>query len=98
MLTLAQFSNEEILPFIGQGNPSRTFITPSGIYDVRMRGTRLECLKRSQVCVWCRRTGSVWLLQSHERGLAKVQTLCFLEECPWCSLHPQPQPTTNRSA
>lgn len=92
MITLARYVNEDILPYIGNGNPKdKTFILPSGVYDVKMRGTRLECFKRSQSCVWCRMTGTVWLLQKHERGIPKVQTFCFLEECPWCALHPQPK-------
>ena len=92
MLTLGRYTNEEILPYLGKDNPrERTFVLPTGIYDVKMRGTRLECLKRSQKCVWCRRTGTVWLLQKHERGIPKMQTFCFIENCPWCALHPRPK-------
>lgn len=89
MITLAEYSVDEILPFIGAGKPSKAFVTGHGTFKVRMSGTRLECFRRNLQCVWCRRTGNVFLLQSHQKGLPKNMTLCFIENCPWCALHPR---------
>lgn len=100
MITLATFSNDDVLPFIGSGKPPRVYPTNEGPLSVNMRGARLECLKRNQTCIWCRNTGDIWCLQRHENGGRRfgedrhIKINCFLKDCPWCDLHPQP----NRSS
>ena len=97
MFVLADYPAEEILPRIGLGKLKETFETPFGIYDVKMSSSRLECLKRNQSCVWCGKTGTFFRLEvSKPRGFDneaavrthKSMTACYIEKCPWCSLHP----------
>lgn len=90
MRTFGRYSLEEILPFIGRGHPKLWLHTPTGSYLVKTGSPRLECLKRNQTCVWCKRKGTIFLLQSETLGPPKVSINCFIEECPWCSLHPRP--------
>ena len=52
MITLATFSNQEVLPYIGSGLPPKSYTTNDGTFRIKMNGARLECLKRSQTCVW----------------------------------------------
>jgi HNH endonuclease len=66
LTTLAQFSVEEILPILGLGK-DKAHIRLSGgeEFDIKVGTPRLECLRRNQECVWCRRAGNVFLLQRH---------------------------------
>ena len=85
MMTIASYSYEELLPFVGMNMPSKTFTTNEGSYKVHMSGVRMECLKRNHSCVWCHREGNVWLLQAGKRGAPKIKMNCFRENCPWCA-------------
>lgn len=89
MRTIASYSNEEILPYIGLGFTNKKFVTSEGIFKVKMGGVRLECLKRNQVCVWCRRAGNIWKLERHQHGYSRLKIFCFLDDCPWCAMHPR---------
>ena len=59
MITLARFHYEYLLPHVGL-NADRFKIYG---YSIKVSGSRMECLKRSPVCVNCNRVGKVWLLQ-----------------------------------
>lgn len=87
MITIARYKLEEILPHIGLGKPKLTLETSQGTYKVKATGTRLECLRRSQKCVRCRRSGSIWQLEASVQNPPKVATNCFVDECHWCALH-----------
>jgi 5-methylcytosine-specific restriction endonuclease McrA len=64
--TLAQYPVEHILPMIQQGSHKQPLALPDGeVHLVRVNTPRLLCLKNSQSCAWCQRTGSVFLLQRH---------------------------------
>jgi 5-methylcytosine-specific restriction endonuclease McrA len=86
MITLARFKNKEILPQIGLGMPKLTLATDNGTFKVKASSNRLECLKRSQQCVRCRRSGTIWLLQVSVQRAPRVPLNCFIEDCPWCAL------------
>lgn len=89
MITIAKYSVEALLPFVGYGQPKKLFVTDYGDYMVKMSSPRLECLKRRQKCVSCSITGNVWMLQAHVLGTRKIGHNCFIEQdCPWCSLRP----------
>jgi 5-methylcytosine-specific restriction endonuclease McrA len=88
MITLAKFSMGEILPLLGQGNPKAKLLTDHGEYFVKTGSPRLECLKRNQSCVCCGLAGIRWYLQTSRLGIPKKQTVCFIEECPWCQCRP----------
>src|SRR4051812_17709542 len=79
MITLAQYSLNEILPHLG--SPT---IKLHG-YNVNGNSVRLRCLKRSQACVWCKRTGNIFLLQTHSAGTKNKSIHCYIDDCPWCN-------------
>jgi 5-methylcytosine-specific restriction endonuclease McrA len=90
MNRIAQFPLEYILPRVGLGMPKLTLETPQGTFRVKTSSNRLECLKRNQKCVRCRRTGNVWILENSIRNAPRVGLNCFIADCPWCSmLRPQ---------
>lgn len=64
------------------------FLLPveDGFCWVKASSSRLECLKRNQACVWCKRKGNIFLLQQHVPGPPRVGLNCFVEDCPWCAL------------
>jgi len=82
--TLASYTVEEILPFIGEGCPKKRLTTPSGDYMVKMASSRLECFKRNQTCVTCKITGNIFLLQTHNHNPPRVKINCHLIHCEWC--------------
>lgn len=88
MITLAQYSMDQILPFIGFDQKRLRLETADDVYMVKTGSTRLECLKRSQQCVRCKCNGTIWLLQSHVVNPPRVLMNCFIDNCPWCSLRP----------
>lgn len=66
LTTLAQYSVEEIVPLLGTERDKVPFTLPNGeTYRIKVGTARLECLRRNQNCVWCRRQGNVFLLQRH---------------------------------
>jgi 5-methylcytosine-specific restriction endonuclease McrA len=98
MITLGEFSNAQILPFIGKGFPKKTFYTDEGPVKVNMSSNRLECLRRSQECAFCHKQGNIWLLQKSITNPPRVRTSCFIDECPWCSLRADQNWTSKWSA
>jgi len=67
--TLARYHVEEVLPLIGHGKGKTDFVLPNGlIIRTNVGGSRLECLKRNQECIWCGRKGDIFLLQKPPRG------------------------------
>lgn len=60
MINLARFHYDYLLPHIGLNYPRFKIYG----YSIKVSGTRLECLKRSPVCVGCERVGAVWILQT----------------------------------
>jgi 5-methylcytosine-specific restriction endonuclease McrA len=90
MITLAEFSLEEIMPLIGLGKPDIKLEVHGQIYSVKASSLRLECFKRNPNCVGVNRPcgirGKVFRLQRHEYNAHKMQTNCFIKDCPWCSL------------
>lgn len=86
MNRIAQFSMEQILPRIGSGMPKFELDTPQGVFKVKANSTRLECLKRNQQCVRCRRKGTIWILENSVQNPPRVAINCFIADCPWCSM------------
>lgn len=84
MITIAWFAVEAILPLIRLG---RRPIQLNGHW-VKTSSTRLECFRRNQKCVYCDKTGSIFLLQSH-RMETTHHTNCFIENCEWCCRVPR---------
>lgn len=80
MIQLACFSIATILPLIGAGKPR---IRLEG-YSVKANTTRLECFRRNQSCVRCRRVGSLFLLEQHEQGPPRGVN-CFIQDCQLCN-------------
>lgn len=83
MKTLARFQLYDILPFIGFNKPK---IYLNGHY-IKVNSNRLECFKRNQKCIRCKRAGNVWLLQSHLQKESKVSINCFIEKCYFCEIN-----------
>lgn len=90
MQTYGRFSVEEILPLIGFGKPKVWLHTEIGSFQVRVSSSRLECFRRNQKCVTCHKVGNLFLLQSSEPSKSGIGLNCYIEHCPWCSLHPRP--------
>lgn len=93
MVVLAEYPAVDILPRLGLGKGKSTFETSSGPFRVKIGTPRLECLRRNQSCVWCGKTGTFFRLEmSKPRGSEDIVShhhgACYIEECPWCSLHP----------
>lgn len=82
MIVLAEFSLEEILPFLGLNNPKITLETPAGIFSVKTGTTRLECFKRSQKCVSCDRVGNRFRLE--KSNPTKPKPRCSNPTCNKC--------------
>jgi len=79
MIQLAKYSVAEILPLIGLGKPKIQL----GGFTVKVGGNRLECLRRNQTCVACKRRGTLFVLERHSVGLPRgIQ--CHVENCDWC--------------
>lgn len=90
MQTYGRFSVEQILPIIGFGKPKTWLHTNIGSFYIKVSSPRLECFRRNQICVGCNKVGNIFLLQSSVPGPPKVGLNCYIDHCPWCSLHPRP--------
>jgi 5-methylcytosine-specific restriction endonuclease McrA len=86
MIRLAQFTSEQILPFIGLGKPKFNLDSDIGTVKVKASSNRLECLKRNQSCVRCHRKGKVWILEASVQKQPTVGMNCFIKDCPFCEL------------
>lgn len=63
---LAEWDVDQILPLLGLGKPKERITLLTGeSYMVKVSSPRLECLKRNQECVWCGRTGNVFVLEAN---------------------------------
>lgn len=82
--TLHKLSVDEILPFIGLHKPSKLIETPYGTFKVRMSSPRLECFKKSIICVACGIQGNILLLQRGVRNTPRVLINCRIKDCSWC--------------
>lgn len=74
---LAQYSVEEILPLLGsrqpvpeeligtnqRGGKARFVLSNGDSHFVRINTPRLMCFKRNRSCVWCGRTGNLFVLE-----------------------------------
>lgn len=83
------FHVSEIIPLMGKGQARQIFDTKAGQFEVKMSSNRLECLRRNQTCVRCGKVGTLFRLESVVRQ-PNMGPGCFIEECPWCSLHHKP--------
>lgn len=93
MIRLATYPAEAIIPLIGTGKSKIKLDVGSVTYTVRVNSPRLECLRRNQTCVWCKRKGTIFVLEAHQIGTPRVTTHCFIDDCPWCNrYHAQPEP------
>jgi len=64
MIRLKEFSVEEIIGFINDGdNVKETFVVNDQKYKVGLSSLRLLCFKRSLVCVSCGRIGNLFALE-----------------------------------
>ena len=91
MITLAEFSVEFILPFLGLNNPRIPLQTDEGEYLIRTGSTRLACFRRSLKCVQCGKEGNIFLLQRHQMVVQKVTSRCYIDKnCPGCTPHKDP--------
>lgn len=80
MIQIARFSVDVILPLIGVGKPR---IKLEG-HSVRVNSSRLECFRRNQSCVRCRRTGTLFILEQHGWGPPRGVN-CFIQDCQLCN-------------
>jgi 5-methylcytosine-specific restriction endonuclease McrA len=90
-MILGEFQVDQIVPLLGTGKPKQYFDTKVGQFGVRMSSNRLECLRRNQMCVRCGVVGTLFRLESVVR-LPNTGHGCYIQECPWCSLHHKPMP------
>lgn len=72
---------------LGRGKPRVPFVTELGTFDVKVSTNRLECLRRNQSCVWCGKKGSFFRLETQISEPPAHPIACYVENCPWCSLH-----------
>lgn len=91
MITLAEYSMEEIIPLLGIGRPNVILNTTKGPISTNVGSSRLECLRRNQQCVTCGRTGTRWLLQKAKPGTHKLHLNCFVEDCQMCYVQRYPK-------
>jgi len=84
MIELARFPVQDILPRIGLNFPR---IQLAG-HSVKAGSHRLECLKRSQKCVSCRRVGTLFVLEVQIQSPAKGIN-CFIDNCQLCIMNPR---------
>lgn len=59
MINLARFHYNYLRPNVGLNCPRFKIYG----YSIKVSGSRMECLRRSPVCVACGRVGEVWILQ-----------------------------------
>jgi hypothetical protein len=70
---------QELQPLVGKGVARERkgclyLSTPNhGSHWVRVSSTRLECFRRSPVCVMCGVVGSIWMLQSNANPAASAK-------------------------
>lgn len=83
MIRIANFSVEEIIPLIGLDKPRIQL----GVHSVKAASLRLECFRRNQTCVWCKRKGTVFVLEKHGKGRRKGGINCFVKDCQTCFFH-----------
>jgi 5-methylcytosine-specific restriction endonuclease McrA len=65
MITLAEYSLEEILPYIGLNKPTFILKNEHGVFRMKGSSTRYECFVRSQKCATCKVVGNIFLMQRH---------------------------------
>lgn len=74
-VTFAAFEAAEILPIIGKGMPALSVLSRFDMVEMPVDSNRLECFKRSPICVMCGRVGTVFLLQTFRKGARIVPHL-----------------------
>jgi 5-methylcytosine-specific restriction endonuclease McrA len=94
MKVLAEYSAEEIIPHIGEGD--RYFEVDEINYNVHLNSTRLMCFKRSRTCVRCKVVGSIFRLELPKKSWERIQApekiiskksrygACYVENCSSC--------------
>lgn len=80
MIQIARFSVEAVLPLIGTGKPR---IRLEG-HSVKASSTRLECFRRNQSCVRCKRKGTLFILEQHGQSPPRGVN-CFIDDCQLCN-------------
>lgn len=65
-LTYGQFSVDEVLPLIGNGERLQFDCGEHGTISIKMNSERLICFKQNIVCVRCRVMGILFRLQRHQ--------------------------------
>jgi len=67
LITLGEFSIEEVLPYTHHPHPvEREYICDGVSWFPRMRSQRYNCFRRRRSCVKCGIVGVKFLLQMHE--------------------------------
>ncbi|MFH1526381.1 MAG: HNH endonuclease [Bacteroidota bacterium] len=67
MITLGEFSIEEVLPYTGCRAYSRVFSVGNNFWKVKMQSQRYQIFKeKGLICVCCGIVGAKFLLQMHE--------------------------------
>ena len=85
MITLAEYTVNQILPYIGSSKISLE--TNEGSFRVRADSIRLECFKKNISCVECKVVGNVFLLQTTIDNSPKVKLNCFIKDCHICGMY-----------
>lgn len=93
MIQFARYPVEEILPLIGLDKPRIQL----GAHSVKVSSNRLECLRRNQTCVWCKRRGTVFVLEKHGKGQRLGGINCFVKDCQACFFHAQKEHSSGDS-
>lgn len=89
MLPFCRYTLEEVFPFVGPKANKVLFETKRGDFYVKVSSPRLQCFKRDQSCVRCRRPGNVFILETHKQNSPRVSHNCFVHNCPWCAMRPR---------
>lgn len=69
MITLAEYSIEEILPLIGLNKSKIICTVKNKKYKVNTSSLRLECFSRTLKCANCNKEGNIFLLQRQNMDL-----------------------------
>lgn len=64
--TLGYFAMKDIMPLIGLGKPKIILECSRGRFKVKASSLRMETFRLNHICVFCKKEGNIWALNSFD--------------------------------